>query len=93
MTIARLGTANMYDRTVSNLAERQAKLAQLMESTSAGKRVLRASDDPVAAAQAERARTRMNRAETDKRALDAQVAQTTVGVAAAHGRVTFRTAS
>ncbi len=74
MTTTRLGTANMYDRTVSNLAERQAKLAQLMESTSAGKRVLRASDDPVAAAQAERARTRMNRAETDQRALDAQVA-------------------
>ena len=72
--ISRLGTANMYDRTVANLAERQAKLVDLMESASSGKRVLRASDDPVAAAQAERARTRMARTETDQRALDSQVA-------------------
>ena len=72
-SINRLGSANMYDRTVNNLAERQSKLAQLMESTSAGKRVLRASDDPVAAAQAERARTRMDRTDADQRALDAQV--------------------
>jgi len=73
-SITRLGSANMYDRTVNNLAERQAKLANLMESTSAGKRVLRASDDPVAAAQAERAYTRMDRTAADQRALDAQVA-------------------
>lgn len=73
-SITRLGTANMYDRTVGNLTERQAKLAHMMESTSAGKRVLRASDDPVAAAQAERARTRLVRTESDQRALDAQVA-------------------
>lgn len=81
MSITRLGTANMYDRTVNNLAERQAKLASLMESTSAGKRVLRASDDPVAAAQAERARTRMERTETDQRALNSQVAIVTYGEA------------
>ncbi|MCT9812594.1 flagellar hook-associated protein FlgL [Acidovorax sp. Be4] len=72
--ISRLSTANMYDRTVNNLAERQAKLINVMESASSGKRVLRASDDPVAAAQAERARTRMTRTETDQRALDSQVA-------------------
>jgi len=81
-TITRLGSANMYDRTVSNLAERQAQLANLMESTTAGKRVLRASDDPVAAAQAERARTRMDRTDADKRALDAQVSIITAGEAA-----------
>lgn len=72
-TLTRLGTANMYDRTVSNLSERQAKLASMMESASAGKRVVRASDDPVSAAQAERARTRMDRTVADQRALDAQV--------------------
>lgn len=71
--LTRLGTANMYDRTVNNLSERQAKLANMMESTTAGKRVLRASDDPVAAAQAERARTRMDRTKADQSALDAQV--------------------
>lgn len=73
MSISRLGTANMYDRTISNISKQQAELASQMEHASAGKRVLRASDDPVAAAQAERARTRMTRYETDQRALDAQV--------------------
>ncbi|MDH0898467.1 flagellar hook-associated protein FlgL [Comamonas aquatica] len=74
MSITRLGTANMYDRTISNISKQQAELASQMEHTSAGKRVLRASDDPVAAAQAERARTRLDRIETDKRMLDAQTA-------------------
>ncbi|WP_368922929.1 flagellar hook-associated protein FlgL [Comamonas aquatica] len=74
MSITRLGTANMYDRTISNISKQQAELASQMEHTSAGKRVLRASDDPVAAAQAERARTRLDRIETDKRMLKAQTA-------------------
>lgn len=74
MSITRLGTANMYDRTISNISKQQAELASQMEHTSAGKRVLRASDDPVAAAQAERARTRLTRMETDQRMLDAQTA-------------------
>lgn len=73
-SVTRLGTANMYDRTVSNLTERQANVVNLTEQASSGKRVQRASDDPVAAAQAERARTRMTRSETDQRALNAQVA-------------------
>lgn len=74
MSISRLGTANMYDRTISNISKQQAELANQMEHASAGKRVLRASDDPVAAAQAERARTRLTRMETDQRMLDAQTA-------------------
>lgn len=74
MSITRLGTANMYDRTISNISKQQAELASQMEHTTAGKRVLRASDDPVAAALAERARTRLDRIETDKRMLDAQTA-------------------
>ncbi len=82
MSIPRLGTANMYDRTVNNLSERQAKMVQLMEATTSGLRVVRASDDPVAAAQAERARTRMDRTDADKRALDAQVSIITQGEAA-----------
>lgn len=73
MSLFRLGTAHMYDRTIGNISKQQAELASQMEHTSAGKRVLRASDDPVAAAQAERARTRMARIETDQRALDAQI--------------------
>ncbi|MEG0923381.1 MAG: flagellar hook-associated protein FlgL [Comamonas sp.] len=74
MSISRLGTANMYDRTIGNISKQQAELASQMEHASAGKRVLRASDDPVAAAQAERARTRLDRISTDQRMLDAQTA-------------------
>lgn len=74
MSITRLGTAHMYDRTITNISKQQSDLASQMEHASAGKRVIRASDDPVAAAQAERARTRMTRIETDQRMLDAQTA-------------------
>ena len=72
MSITRVGTANMYDSTINNLGSRQSGLVDLMEKTTAGKRVLRASDDPVAAAQAERARTRITRSENDQRVLGAQ---------------------
>jgi flagellar hook-associated protein 3 FlgL len=74
MTISRLGTANMYDRTIHNINKQQNELASQMEHTSAGMRVLRASDDPVAAAQAERARNRLERIASDQRGLDAQKA-------------------
>lgn len=84
--IARTGTANLYDNTIRNLQAQQTTLAQQQEHLSAGKRVLRASDDPVAAAQAERARTRISRNETDLRALNAQkdsmaLAESTLGSA------------
>ncbi|MBQ0132058.1 MAG: flagellar hook-associated protein FlgL [Comamonas sp.] len=79
MSITRMGTANMYDRTINNISKQQTDLASQMEHASAGKRVLRPSDDPVAAAQAERARTRMTRVESDQRALDAQTATITYG--------------
>ena len=51
----RVSTANLYDGTVRNLQARQKSLASLQENLSTGKRVVRPSDDPVAAAQAERA--------------------------------------
>lgn len=72
MSINRIGTANMYESTITNLGSRQSSLVDLMEKTTAGKRVLRASDDPVAAAQAERARTRISRSESDQRVLGGQ---------------------
>ena len=74
MSISRLGTANMYDRTITNINKQQSELADQMEHTSAGMRVIRASDDPVAAAQAERARNRLERIASDQRGLDAQKA-------------------
>ena len=69
----RLGTANTYDNTLANLTDRQAGLADLQEKLSAGKKVVRASDDPTGAAQAERAMSRISRIETEQRALSLQI--------------------
>ncbi len=71
-TIQRLATANMYDSSIRNLSQRQTTLSNLQENLTSGKRVVRASDDPVAAAQAERALTRISRIQTEQRALDTQ---------------------
>lgn len=80
----RLGTANAFDSTLANLTTRQAGLADMQEKLSAGKRVVRASDDPVGAAQSERAMNRTERIETEKRALNIQrnavtMAESTLG--------------
>ncbi|MCZ8253954.1 MAG: flagellar hook-associated protein FlgL [Hylemonella sp.] len=80
----RLGTANAFDRTLVNLTTRQAGLADLQEKLSAGKKVLRASDDPTGAAQAERSQTRLTRVDIEQRALSLQknsmsLAESTLG--------------
>ncbi len=82
----RVSTANMYDNTLRNLNARQKSLVDLQENLTTGKRVVRPSDDPVAAAQAERAQTRLSRNETDVRALNMQrnsmaLAESTLGEA------------
>jgi len=69
---ARLGTANTYDNALRNIAGRQSALSNLQENLTSGKKVVRASDDPTGAAQAERAITRLARIQTDQRALEAQ---------------------
>ena len=71
-TILRMGSANMYDNAIRNIGARQTSLSNLQENLTSGKRVVRASDDPVAAAQAERAMTRITRIQTEQRALDVQ---------------------
>jgi len=68
----RLGSANTYDTALSNLMNRQSSLSSLQENLTSGKKVVRASDDPTGAAQAERAITRLARIETDQRALESQ---------------------
>lgn len=68
----RLATANTYDNTLANITTRQAGLAELQEKLSSGKKVVRASDDPTGAAQAERAMTRSARVEVEVRALNLQ---------------------
>jgi flagellar hook-associated protein 3 FlgL len=80
----RLGTANTYDNTLANLTSRQAGLSDLQEKLSAGKKVIRASDDPTGAAQAERAMTRLARVDVEQRALNLQknsmaMAESTLG--------------
>ena len=71
-TIFRVGTANMYDNSIRNVSARQTSLVNLQENLTSGKRVVRASDDPVSAAQAERALTRISRIQTEQRALENQ---------------------
>ncbi|KAF1044620.1 flagellar hook-associated protein FlgL [Xylophilus sp.] len=68
----RVGSYNALDNTIRNLTARYASLTQLQENLTSGKRVLRPSDDPTAAAQAERAITRIARVQADQRALDNQ---------------------
>lgn len=80
----RLSTANTYDNALRNITQRQSELSGLQENLTSGKRVVRASDDPSAAAQAERALTRMSRIVTDQRALASQsnsiaMAESTLG--------------
>jgi len=67
----RIATANTFDRTVDNLMQRQTEMARQQERLSSGKRVLKASDDPVAATLAETAQNRLTRVQADQRALDA----------------------
>ena len=71
-SIYRLGTSNMYDNALRNLGTRQTNLSNLQENLTSGKRVVRASDDPVSAAQAERAINRLARIQTEQRALETQ---------------------
>ncbi|MHB8947672.1 MAG: flagellar hook-associated protein FlgL [Rhodoferax sp.] len=83
-TFNRLGSANTYDNALRNIGNRQMALSHLQENLTSGKKVVRASDDPTGAAQAERALTRISRIATDQRALEAQrnsmaMAESTLG--------------
>lgn len=80
----RTSSANAYDNSIRNIANRYTDLSALQENLTSGKRVLRASDDPTSAAMAERALTRLSRIATDQRALETQkgaitVAESTLG--------------
>lgn len=72
LTFTRMGTANTYDTARLNVGLRQTILSNLQENLTSGKRVVRPSDDPVAAAQAERALVRIQRIQTEQRALEVQ---------------------
>lgn len=70
--LSRMGSNNLYDKTLQNISYRQNTLAELQENLTSGKKILRSSDDPTGAALAERALTRINRVTADQRALEAQ---------------------
>ena len=67
----RISTANSYDASLQQLMKRQDDLSAAQEQLTTGKRVNRASDDPAAAARAERALAAENRAVAGQRAVDA----------------------
>jgi flagellar hook-associated protein 3 FlgL len=67
----RTSTANNYQTSLDSLVSRQAALSQTQEQMTTGKRVNRASDDPAAAARAERALATEQRSVASQRAVDA----------------------
>ena len=76
-SFTRLSSANGYDNALRNLTNRYASLSGLQENMTSGKKILRSSDDPTGAGQAERANTRIDRIKTEQRALDTQVSAIT----------------
>lgn len=66
----RITTAQSFDTGIDRLQQRQRELSETQERLTSGKRVLKASDDPAAAARAERALAAFSRSETNQRALD-----------------------
>ena len=67
----RISTAHNYDTSVETLQKRQADMSESQMQLTSGKRVNRASDDPIAAARAERALATISNSDANQRALDA----------------------
>lgn len=67
----RISTASAHAAGVDSLQQRQIELADAQQRLTTGKRVAKASDDPAAAARAERALASEMRADTSQRAVDA----------------------
>ena len=67
----RISTANSYDASLEILTRRQNDLSEMQEQLSTNRRVNRASDDPSAAARAERALASEIRSVANQRAVDA----------------------
>lgn len=67
----RITTATAMDRAIAVLQRNQQALTDAQEKLASGKKVLRPSDDPTAAARIERALARETRAAANQRALEA----------------------
>lgn len=66
----RIATAHSFDAAVSSLQRRQQDMSDVQQQMTTGKRVSKPSDDPVAAARAERAAASISRSDTDLRTAD-----------------------
>lgn len=80
----RISTSNMFESSVSTLQRRQQQMQDSQQRLTSGKRIERASDDPTAAARAERALTSIGRIDANQRALEAsrnsmQLSETALG--------------
>jgi flagellar hook-associated protein 3 FlgL len=67
----RITQAYAFENSIGSLQKRQQALTEAQEQLTSGKRVRKGSDDPAAAAAAERALASQSRAEAQMRALDA----------------------
>ena len=68
----RIGTFFSSESVLRNLANRQQSVDQAQQQVATGKRLLKASDDPSSAAQAERAIMRIERIKSEQRVMDLQ---------------------
>lgn len=78
----RIATRNAYESGLLTLQRRQEELVRSQEQLTSGKRVMRAGDDPAAAARAERALAGMGRADTARRSVEASATVMTLAEAA-----------
>lgn len=67
----RVSSAYRYDQAITNLQQRQQELSTAQDQLTSGKRINAASDDPTAAARAERALASISRSDADQRAVQA----------------------
>ncbi len=83
----RISSAYAFESSLSNLQKRQQVLSESQDQLTSGKRVQKASDDPVAAAHAERAIAVQSRSDAQLRALNSsrgttELAESALGSAA-----------
>lgn len=63
----RISTTLAFERAIDAISDRQSKLMRTQEELATGKKLLRPSDDPIGAAEAERTRAQMRRIELQQR--------------------------
>jgi flagellar hook-associated protein 3 FlgL len=66
----RIATATSFSKSIDTITDQRAKLAELQDQVSSGRRITKLSTDPTAAADAERARSSLSRMDLEKRMVD-----------------------